>query len=105
MLISNKQYDLLKRLVTVGLPSAATLYFTISQLWGLPYAQEVVGTIAAITTFFGVLMGVSSSSYKQDLERFDGYLELNDGVLEFVTAAEDPMDLMGKDEAVFKVNG
>ena len=34
-------------------------------IWGLPYAEEVVGTIMAIDAFLGILLGVSTVSYKK----------------------------------------
>ena len=44
--MSNEKYDFLKKVVEVGLPALGTLYFALSQIWGLPSGEEVVGTIA-----------------------------------------------------------
>ena len=63
MKLTNRDYDILKFMTTVVFPALGTLYFTLSQIWNLPYGKEVVGTIAAITTFFGVCLRVSTSSY------------------------------------------
>lgn len=65
MILNNKIYDVLKWLVTLVLPAAATLYFALSQIWGLPYGEEVVGTITAVTAFLGVVIGVSSHNYNK----------------------------------------
>lgn len=63
MKLTNRNYDILKFMTTVVFPALGTLYFTLSQIWNLPYGKEIVGTIAAITTFFGVCLRVSTSSY------------------------------------------
>ena len=63
MKISNKAYDALKWVAQYFLPALGTLYFTLSSIWGLPYEEQVVGTVAALDTFLGVLLGLSSSQY------------------------------------------
>lgn len=68
MKMSNKVYDVLKYITQIGLPALGTLYFTLSNIWGFPYAEEVVGTISAIVTFLGILLGISSAKYKKESE-------------------------------------
>lgn len=68
MKLSNKLYDVLKFIAQIALPATATLYFTLAGIWGFPYAEEIVGTITAIDTCLGVLLGVSSAKYKKDSE-------------------------------------
>jgi hypothetical protein len=63
--MSNKVYDVLKWIAMVFLPAIATLYFALAGIWGLPNAEEVVGTITAIDTFMGVLLGISSAQYNK----------------------------------------
>ena len=65
MKLSNKTYDILKWIALHLLPAAGTLYFALSKIWGLPYAAEIVGTIAAVDTFIGTLLGLSSAKYKK----------------------------------------
>lgn len=65
MQFSNKTYDILKWVAQYLLPAAGTLYFGLANIWSLPYGEEVVGTITAIDTFLGVLLGISSSNYKK----------------------------------------
>ena len=60
MHLSNKTYDTLKWTAQYLLPALGTLYFSVSQIWGLPYGEEIVGTITAVDTFLGVLLGLSS---------------------------------------------
>lgn len=68
MRLTNKTYDILKWIAQILLPALGTLYFALSKIWGLPYAAEVVGTITAIDTFMGALLGISSANYIKDDE-------------------------------------
>ena len=63
--MSDKLYDVLKWIAQILLPAAATLYFALSQIWGLPYGEEVVGTITAFDAFLGALLGISSAVYNK----------------------------------------
>ena len=58
MKISDKTYDRLKWIAQYFLPALGTLYFTLASIWGLPYGEQVVGTISAADTFLGVLLGL-----------------------------------------------
>ena len=69
MKLSNKAYDVLKFIAQIALPAAATLYFTLAGSWGFPYGEEIVGTITAVDTCLGVLLGVSTAKYKKESER------------------------------------
>lgn len=68
MKISNKLYDKLKFIAQIILPAAGTLYFTLAGIWGFPYAEQIVGTITAVDTFLGILLGISSAQYKKTEE-------------------------------------
>lgn len=61
--MSNKVYDILKYIALIVLPALATLYLTLSTIWGLPYGEAVAATITAIDTFLGALLGISSKRY------------------------------------------
>ncbi len=65
MKMTNKIYDVLKYIALIVLPAIGTLYFTLSGIWGFPYAEQVIGTITAISTFLGVLLGISTSQYNK----------------------------------------
>lgn len=67
MKMSNKVYDVLKWIAQLLLPALGTLYFALASIWGLPYGEQVVGTITAIDTFLGVLLGIASNSYCKNL--------------------------------------
>jgi hypothetical protein len=64
MKLSNKSYDCLKWIAQILLPAVGTLYFALAGIWGFPYAEQIVGTITAIDTFLGCLLGISSMRYK-----------------------------------------
>lgn len=63
MALNNKTYGVLKWIALYLLPALGTLYFALSGIWNLPYGEQVVGTITAIDTFLGVLLGISSAKY------------------------------------------
>lgn len=63
MKMSNKVYDVLKWVALLFLPAAGTLYFALSGIWGWPYGEQVVGSITAIDTFLGAVLGLSTVGY------------------------------------------
>ena len=68
MKLSNHAYDVLKFIAQIVLPAIGTLYFALAQIWGFPYAEEIVGTITAIDAFLGALLGISTAKYNEELE-------------------------------------
>lgn len=65
MKLSNKVYDTLKWVAQILLPGIATLYFALAGIWGLPYPEEIVGTITAVDAFLGLLLGISTANYNK----------------------------------------
>lgn len=63
MKLSNKIYDILKQIALIWLPAIATLYFALAGIWNLPYPDQIVGTLTAIDTFLGAVLGISSANY------------------------------------------
>ena len=66
MKISNEHYDILKWVAQYLLPALGTLYFALASTWGLPYGEQIVGTITAVDTFLGVILGLSSNAYYKE---------------------------------------
>lgn len=66
MKLKNGTYDFLKWVALVVLPASATLYFALSGIWGFPYGEQIVGTITALDTFLGALLGISSINYHKE---------------------------------------
>lgn len=65
-MFTNSTYDKLKWVAQYLLPGLGTLYFALSNIWGLPNGEQVVGTITAVDAFIGMLLGISSSNYDGD---------------------------------------
>lgn len=68
MKFSNKTYDVLKWIALILLPAVATLYFGLAQIWALPYAEEIVGTITTVDAFLGAVLGISTNSYNKQIK-------------------------------------
>ena len=68
MKMSNKVYNVLKWIAQIALPAASTLYFTLASIWGFPNTEYVVGSIAAIETFLGVILGISTAQYNKTIK-------------------------------------
>ena len=69
--MNNKIYSILKWIAQICLPAIGTLYFALAQIWGFPYAEQIVGSITAIDTFLGVLLGISTYQYNKKGEDDD----------------------------------
>lgn len=65
MKFSNKLYDILKWIALILIPAVSALYFGLSQIWGFPYGEEIVGTLSVIDTFLGALIGISTMNYNK----------------------------------------
>lgn len=106
--ITGTSYNVLKFLAQIALPALGTLYFTLAGIWGLPSAEEVVGTIVAIDTFLGVILQLSSKAYAKSDEKFDGAIKLAKlpgGGKTYSLEVDGPLDILEeKDEILFKVD-
>ena len=65
--MTNKTYDVLKYIAQIVLPALGTLYFALSEIWGLPFGAEIVGTITALDAFLGTVLKISSDNYYKGL--------------------------------------
>lgn len=63
ILFDDKTYNILKWIAQIFLPALGALYFGLAQIWGFPCGEEIVGTIAVIDTFFGMILGISTRNY------------------------------------------
>jgi hypothetical protein len=63
--MSNKVYDVLKKVAQVWLPALGTLYFALASIWDLPYGEAIVGTITAVDAFLGAVLGISTHLYNK----------------------------------------
>ena len=105
LLMDSRIYDRLKLAVLIILPALGSLYFGLSQIWGFPAGEEVVGSISLISVFFGTIVDQASSRFKQS--GADGQLIVNED-----PDAEEPyslelnqnlLELAEKDQIMFGV--
>lgn len=67
MKLSNEQYDVAKRTVTVVVPAAIALITGLGVLYKFD-TSAITGTIALVATFAGTVLGVSSKNYQKEQE-------------------------------------
>lgn len=107
LMLSEKAYEIAKRLVQVILPACGALYFGLGQIWEWPAIENVVGSITIITTFLGVVLGVSTSNYYKSGAAYDGDMVITepvDGPKTFSLQLDgDPEELSNMDSIRFRV--
>lgn len=67
-MLNDKIYEILKWVALIALPALATLISVVLPLWNIcdeATITAVVGTITAIGTFLGTLLGVSTMKYRK----------------------------------------
>lgn len=105
--MNDMMYGFLKNLVQLFLPAFSTLYLSLAGLWHLPYAQQVVGTAAALATFLGVLLRISTKAYNANDANYDGSMVVTtneDGIqLYSLELNGDPSAMTEKKSVSFKV--
>lgn len=67
-MMPDKVYKILKYIAMYVLPALGTLYFALATIWGLPYGEQIVGTITAIDAFLGAVLGISTAAYNKAIE-------------------------------------
>lgn len=65
--LSSSTYDTLKEIAMIWLPALATLVVAVFGIWGIPYAEQISGTIIAIDTFLGAILKISTINYKKEM--------------------------------------
>lgn len=114
-LFTGAVYDKLKVLVQVVLPGVITLYTALAGLWEWSNTLQVVGTLGALNTFLGLLVGASSSKFNAaqaiKAERKQaGFISATGGFNELsghpdlaLTLTKDPAEILEKGEVTLKV--
>ena len=62
--MNEKIYDILKYIQRIALPACAALYAALAGIWGFPYAEAIVGTIAAVDTFMGAMLQIEYNKWQ-----------------------------------------
>lgn len=65
MKLNNKLYDILKWILLILTPALTLLITTLGGLYNFD-TKLINGTISAVATFLGALIGVSSSNYNKN---------------------------------------
>ncbi len=65
-MFSNKTYNFLKWVAQILIPAIGTLYFALAGIWGLPYGEQVVGTLTAIDAFLGAVLQISTKNFEKE---------------------------------------
>ena len=105
--LNDKTYDILKRIAQYVLPALGTLYFALAGIWGFPYGEEVVGTIAAVNTCLATILGISAYQYDQAGNNLSGTLYLDempdDSVDSFIKFDKSEKEIAGKSTIKLRV--
>lgn len=64
MKFTNGTYDILKVVALIVLPLAA-LVTSLSDIWGIPYGQQISQTLIALNVFLGAVLKQSSDAYHE----------------------------------------
>ena len=80
--MSDKVYDVLKWIALILIPAIGTLYFALAGIWELPYAEAIVGTLTAVDTFLGAILGISTSMYKKNQNESNDFNEEDESGVE-----------------------
>lgn len=80
--MSDKVYDVLKWIALILIPALGTLYFALAGIWGFPYAEAIVGTLTAVDTFLGAILGISTSMYKKNQNESNDFNEEDESGVE-----------------------
>lgn len=90
---SNKLYDNLTWVAQIFLPAFGAFIFALSGVWGFDTTGKIVGSIAALDAFLGLLLKRSKNKYVGDLNALHqanlANPEVTDGDL-FISPGEGP---------------
>lgn len=65
--MNNKTYDTLKTIASI-LPLLATFILGLKDIWGIPYADQIAGTLGILATLIlGILQAVSKEYFKDKI--------------------------------------
>lgn len=68
IVLSQRAYDLLKDAQMMLLPAIGAFYATMASIWHWAYSIEIIGTLAAFAVLLGVLLKISSVTFKAKVQ-------------------------------------
>lgn len=71
MKMKNETYDILKYVSTILIPALNFFILTLGKIWELPYYVQIAATVAAVGTFIGACIKVSTDNYNDDVDDED----------------------------------
>lgn len=99
--MTDKTYDILKRIALIVIPALATFVNAVGIVWGIPYTNEATATITALGVFLGAALGISSKNYEPDTHGNLVVTKHNDVYADFTA---EPSDLKDGDTIILKVS-
>lgn len=106
--LSEPMYAFLDQVVLLGIPGVGTFYAAIATIWGLPYAEQVLQSLAALGVLLGVILKISKNSYKGSVKHVDGDLHIvvDEGGAELSNLEFDvlPDEMLEKEFVTLRVN-
>ena len=60
--MSNRTYDILKQIALWAVPLSVFIA-SLGDIWGLPYAEQISATLAAIDVLIGAVVSISAKGY------------------------------------------
>ena len=70
MKLNNKVYDILKWVLLIFVDAVITLIGSLGQIYGFD-TEKIILTIASVSTFLGVITGISNHNYKKEISKGD----------------------------------
>lgn len=68
MILNKKLYDILAKISRYALPALGGLYYSLADIWSLPYGAQVLATCTALTVALNILLGIDSAKYQASLK-------------------------------------
>lgn len=63
LVLSDRSYDVLRQIVEKVFPGFGVFYTVVAPFWGWGHVTEVVGTLAALAVFCGILLSLARNGY------------------------------------------
>lgn len=72
MIKDNKTFDILRTVCEVILPAISSAYFGLAEIWGLPLADKICGTISVLIMFIGGIINYERKEYNRSNKLYGG---------------------------------
>lgn len=66
MKLNDKLYNFLKWTSMIFLRAFGEFYNAMSEIWGLPYGNQILQTCSRLALFIGILIGISTYTYHKE---------------------------------------